>query len=358
VIRVNVLSPGFTTPNGLAFLFPLVVWREALRAADINLRVFHTIAEPLTDCDVLVIDSKFHRDRWKYGVEPVVEEFAALKRQVPRLVYFDTTDSTGCLQVELLPVVDAYCKNQILLDRGEYKRAHYGQRIYADYYHRHDGVQDESPLYSNTVEDPAHLAKLRVGWNSGLANYSAFGPYFAAAYRWLPLPSLLGFAADFTAPAVARPVALQSRFGFGHGRESVSHQRRRIVEQLGAGNTAAKLNRSAYFAELQKTWAVLSPFGLGEITLRDFEVFLTGGLLVKPSMKHLETWPALFDDDCMVSFAWDLSDLGEVLDRIQSDRQGHVAIAMEGQRRYRNATIGAGAAEAFSKHVRQIWLQP
>ena len=355
--RVHVLSPGFTTPNGLAFLFPLVVWRDALREAGIDLRILSAVTPGLTQCDVLVVDSKFHRDRWKSGVEPVVEEFVALRQKAPRLVYFDTTDSTGVLQTELLPVVDAYCKNQILRDRREYLRPHYGQRIYADYYHRHDGVTDDNPLYSNAAESEADLAKLRVGWNSGLANYSAAGPLVSSAYRWLPLRPLLRFAAKFNPPDVDRPVALQRRFGLGHGRASVSHQRRRIIELLGSPAVSAKLNRSQYFAELQRTWAVLSPFGLGEITLRDFEVFLTGSLLVKPSMAHLETWPALFDDETMVSFGWDLSDLREVFDRVERDRKGHLAIAVEGQRRYRNATVGAGAADAFCQHVKRIWLQ-
>jgi hypothetical protein len=357
VARVHVLSPGFETPNGGAFLFPLVVWHRALAEGGIDLKIHATISDSLTDCDVLVIDSKFHRDRWKFGVEPVVKEFVELKRRSSKLVYFDTTDSTGCLQAELLPVVDLYCKNQILHDRAEYMRPHYGQRIYADYYYRTDGIEDTAPLYSNAVADRTHLSKLRVGWNSGLANYSTFGPYWTSLYRRLPLPPILRFSQAFVAPGKDRPIALQSRFGLGQGRESVTHQRRRIAERLAGRVPTEKLRRLAYFEELTRSWAVLSPFGLGEITLKDFEVFLTGGLLVKPSIDHVETWPDLFQDgETMISFQWDLSDLAEVLDRIEADRSRYLPLAIEGQRRYRDSTVGTGAAERFCTHVKQVWL--
>lgn len=358
VTRVHALSPGFETPNGSAFLFPLVVWGDALRDARIDLRFFSAASASLGDCDVLVVDSKFHRDRWKFGAEPVVAEFAALKRRGPRLVYFDTTDSTGCLQTELLPVVDVYCKNQILRDRQEYLRPHYGQRIYADYYHRTDGVEDASPLYSTAVEDAGHLSKLRVGWNSGLANYSVFGPSWMSVYRRIPLRPILRFSRDFVAPDKARSMPLQSRFGLGQGRESVTHQRRRIVRQLAGRIPTEKLRRPAYFRELVRSWAVLSPFGLGEITLKDFEVFLSGGLLVKPSLDHLETWPDCFEDGrSMVSFKWDLSDLDDVLGRIDSDRGRYLSVAVEGQERYWKATAGPEAAAGFCDRIKSVWLQ-
>jgi hypothetical protein len=312
----------------------------------------------LGDCDVLVVDSKFHRDRWKFGADAVVAEFEALKQTVPRLVYFDTTDSTGCLQTELLPVVHVYCKNQLLRDRKEYMRPHYGQRIYADYYHRTDGVEDAAPLYSNAVEEAGHLSKLRVGWNSGLANYSALGPCWTSVYRRLPLRPMLRFSRAFVVSDERRPLPLQSRFGVGQGRESVTHQRRRIAEHFAGRIPTDKLRRSAYFSESQQCWAVLSPFGLGEITLKDFEVLLTGGLLVKPSLDHMETWPDCFQDgQSMVSFAWDLSNLDDVLKRIEEDRHRYLPLAVEGQERYRNATIGPDAAASFCAHVRRIWLQ-
>ncbi len=37
-MRINVLTPGFTTSNGAAFLFPLVVHKRQLQDAGIDVR--------------------------------------------------------------------------------------------------------------------------------------------------------------------------------------------------------------------------------------------------------------------------------------------------------------------------------
>jgi hypothetical protein len=61
---------------------------------------------------------------------------------------------------------------------------------------------------------------------------------------------------------------------------------------------------------------VVSPFGFGEITLKDFEVFLTGGLLLKPDMSHMQTWPDVFRaGETMAAHAWDLSDFEDTVAR-------------------------------------------
>ena len=56
-------------------------------------------------------------------------------KRFDRVVYFDTTDSTGSIQTEIIDMVDIYCKNQLLKNKKEYLRPHYGMRIYSDYYH-------------------------------------------------------------------------------------------------------------------------------------------------------------------------------------------------------------------------------
>ena len=43
----------------------------------------------------------------------------------------------------------------------------------------------------------------------------------------------------------------------------------------------------------------MSPFGLGEITLKDFEVF-SGSLLMKPNMDHMLTWPNFYTKDTYI----------------------------------------------------------
>ena len=54
---------------------------------------------------------------------------------------------------------------------------------------------------------------------------------------------------------------------------------------------------------------MLSPFGWGELCLRDYEAVLGGALLLKPDMSHLETWPDVFvPHDTYAPFDWDATD--------------------------------------------------
>ena len=344
-MRVRILTPGCTTPNGVAFLFPILRYRQALSARGIDVRSTAAV-ERAGDCDVLIVDSKFHRARWERETEAVVAEFESLKGRVGRLLYFDTTDSSGMLQVEILGIVDLYCKNQLLRDRRLYLKPIYGARIYADYYHRTLGVADGAPEYSAPVPDPALLSKLQLSWNSGLADYSPLGPARMAAYRRIPFSALLRFPAAVAAPARPRAIPVSCRFGAAYSRQSVAWQRLAIRRALGPRVATDKLPRFAYFRELAASRIVVSPFGFGEITLKDFEVFLTGGLLLKPDMSHLETWPDFFRaNETMIVHRWDLSDLEARIDEALADEPRRRAIAGEGQSCYLRE-LGSPDAEA------------
>ena len=100
---------------------------------------------------------------------------------------------------------------------------------------------------------------------------------------------------------------------------------------------------------------MLSPFGWGEVTLKDFEVFLTGGMLLKPSMGHLQTWPNFYEKDVTyLSHDWDLSDLEDQIDWAIENTSARQEIAANGQRRYIDHTSGPNAGEHFATHLSEI----
>lgn len=352
---VHLLTPGFTTPNGRAFLFPLVVWRREIAEAGIRIKMFDDErAAGLGDADLLVVDSKYHKDRWASETGALLDRFAAWRDRVP-VAFFDTSDSSGWVLAELLPVVTAYCKNQLLRDRTLYARPLYGRRLHTDYYHRKAGIEDERPETGVPIGDPALPAKLHVYWNSGLADYSRHGPSRMALYQHLRLPALLRFPEPLARPGVQRPNPVACRFGTGYARRTVAWQRLEIRRVLAARLSTDKLGRGAYMHELATSKVVVSPFGLGEITLKDFEVFLTGGLLLKPDMSHLETWPDFFrGGETMVAHSWDLDDLPQVLDECIAAFDEKRPIAMAGQERYRQHTSDAGAAALFVAHLQAL----
>jgi len=58
----------------------------------------------------------------------------------------------------------------------------------------------------------------------------------------------------------------------------------------------------------------LSPFGYGEVCWRDYEAVLSGALLIKPDISHIETAPDIFRaHETYIPVAWDFSDLAEVM---------------------------------------------
>ena len=90
-----------------------------------------------------------------------------------------------------------------------------------------------------------------------------------------------------------------------------------------------------------------SPFGWGEIGLRDFEAFIYGATLLKPDVSHMETWPnVFFPGETYQPVAWDFSDLEKNTLGLLSDPKRRQSIAEAGQDLYRD-TISAQGMERF-----------
>ena len=353
-MRIHILTPGFTTPNGRAFLFPLITHRRALADAGIEVRLFGGDSPELTDCDRLLVDRKFHEPLWPTAEREILDGFARWAEKTPT-IFVDTSDSAGWLHVKLLPIVHAYAKAQLLHDRTAYLAPHYGYRAFADFYHRSFGVADTEPACSDPVPEPVLLDKLRVSWNSGLADYSEFGPHRMALYGRLPWSALLRFPNPRSAPDAKRPNTVSCRFGANYARASVAAQRVMIREHMADRMSVDKVSRRRYFAELRRSQVVVSPFGWGEITLKDFEVFLTGGLLFKPDMAGIDTWPDLFvDNGTYIAHRWDLDDFDVRLDAILSDVPRRMEIAAAGQETYMRRLNGSDAARLFIERLRHV----
>ena len=353
--RIHLLSPGFAFPNSRGLIYPLVVHRHALADAGIEFRIFDKVDGPAAACDILVVDSKFHRDWWIGRADEVLEQFARFRATAGRIVYFDTTDSTGWIQTELLPLVDLYAKSQLLVDRTAYLRPMYGHRPHTDFYHRTAGVSDEEPEWSTPIADGAHLEKLAVGWNSALADWSFGGKYRMAAFQRLGWPWLLRSRIDTYRPDRPRPVDVSCRISADYRRVSVAYQRREVKRRLGRYVPTTRLGRAAYFRELESARIVASPFGYGEINYRDYESMISGAALLKPSMAHLDTWPALWSDGVtMLAHAWDLSDIDTVLQRALEDRSGTQSVAERAQALYARHLDPDSGAELFAARVRML----
>jgi hypothetical protein len=344
-MRVTLVTVGFETANGQGLLAPLIRLRRRIEAAGIALRFADRVDARAADCDVLAIESRVFRGRWRDGGALAALE-AAAKRN-PNLVYFDIHDSTGSLEPRVLPLVRRYLKNQVLRDRSLYLQRHRGGRLFTHFVHEVFGVRDDDGMASDPVSDPADLAKIGVSWNSGFADYGLGGIFRREIYRRIPLPLLIRRPAGFADSSGWRPVELGYRMTRDYPRATVAFQRAEVARRLGIG-AEARLGRPAFLRELARTRLAISPFGWGEINLRDYEAFIAGAALVKPDMGHLETWPDLYAaGETYISFRWDLSDVAEIVARARDDASGTTAMAARAQARYRDAVASDEGDQAF-----------
>ena len=163
---VNVLTPGFTTSNGSAFLFPLIVFKDEIRNAGIEISIINSSTKDLSQCDIVAIDSKQFRyipDDRQDEIKELINQYRSSKAKI---IWFDTTDSTGTLQAEMVPEVDKYMKAQLLRNKNRYKQRIYSGREHSEYYFQTTGTTDSD---KNTVNEPISsedTAKLGISWKN------------------------------------------------------------------------------------------------------------------------------------------------------------------------------------------------
>ncbi|MDD5680517.1 MAG: glycosyltransferase, partial [Candidatus Omnitrophica bacterium] len=313
-------------------------------------------------CDVIFANSKFFKKWHSNDEHRLYDVLRGFRKTVQKIIWFDTNDSTGTTQFNIMPFVDTYCKGQILKDRSLYNRNLYGLRVFTDYYKKLYNLSDNENAedLENQKKSVAvllsgeHAHKLRVSWNSAMNEWGSYD------YKWggliAKIRSMLPLAASYTIKfekaGKNRPIDINGRIGLSHLRNTVSHQRRVITEILKSRFSAdvTKVNRGKYLKELQNSKIGISPFGLGEISCRDFEVIINGALLFKQDMSHLETWPPLYvNEETYAAFSWDLSDFENKLRGLLRDNEKIRRISENAQRTYKYYLYGDGRIEFCNK---------
>lgn len=352
--RVHLLTPGFTSPNGCAFLMPLYKFRRAIKDNGIDLHFYNDVSDDLTNCDILCLDSKYFKNFWAKDHEGTLAKIAALAEKT-KLVWFHQSDSTGTILSPVLPYVQKYYQAQLLKDKSQYKATHYASRIFGDYYHKKYGITDDEPYMEHVVQNDSDLDKMGISWNSGLMNYGWPSPYLMRLLEKAPLTPFMQFSKTVTSPDALRPHDLTCRMGIPYSRATMRYQREQMREILKDRLPTDKLSRAKYLGEIAKSKICVSPFGLGEITLKDFECFLRGSMLLKPDMSHMNTWPNFFEKEVTyLAHNWDLDDVQDKIEWALSHDKERIDIAREGQNRYIQHTISNDAPRLFAIHFNNI----
>ena len=120
------------------------------------------------------------------------------------------------------------------------------------------------------------------------------------------------------------------------------------------GIDSNKVTRRRYFSELQASKFAVSPFGWGEVCIRDFEAILCRSVLIKPDMGHLETWPDVYrSGETYLSFSWDLSHFDEWFEDVVLTGSDTGQVAEAAFSKYEEY-VGATGAEKFIAKIDSV----
>ena len=156
---------------------------------------------------------------------------------------------------------------------------------------------------------------------------------------------------------------MSCRIGDKYDRETVQFQRKKIKTLIEHRTNTFKIGRFKYLNEMQNSKCVISPFGWGELCPRDFEIFLCGGILIKPDMSFFDTWPNWYiskkdvdntDFHTYLSFKWDLSDLEKIFQSVIKKYAQFKHIAKQGQKTYMMYTKGESSKIIFAKRFLEL----
>jgi hypothetical protein len=349
-LKVNIL----TTNNFISyyFFYPLLVNKRRLRDLSIDIKYYDRLKENIYDCDVILLDSKYFMSLWQDRGH-VLSILERIRRECEKVIWLDSTASTGTTHFQVLPYVDKYWKKQLLKDLKLYENNYYGARIYTDFYKNCFNLDEEEVARVEPIKSE-YAGKLSVSWNLGLGPYSA-NRRFSNFMRLLPwtVKEKFGFRNRIKMKSLtgSRKNLVCFRGSSSYTNTALSFQRIKMIEMLkDRGIDTEPVGYRKYAKELNNSQIAISPFGAGEICFRDYEIIILGTLLLKPSMDHLVTWPDIYvEGETYAAMKWDLSDFNERIDYFMRNQRIIREITLNAQEKYRYYFTPQGQEEFCSR---------
>ena len=357
MIVVDILTSKERPISSLAVIEPLFRNRRLFGEVGINIRHLYLKPSQVRDANILILDSKALKRDWSTSPDRAFSTLHRLKSLVDKLFFYDSSDSTGTIQGQVLSFVDQYLKAQVLRDKLDYQRPLYGERVYTDFFFSRHKVQDSQEVYSKPLT-LAQTKKIHPAWNVGLAG--GYGTALNPTWRFLILAGTgrhIWRPNRYKRPDSKRELDLLARMTINQSRESVAYQRTRALEKLAKYQpTSTAVTKQKYLAEMKRAKIILAPFAWGEMNMRDYECFALGGLLVKPRMSHVKTFPDFYlEDETYIAVDWSLSDLEEKIDFILENYEDLLEVARRGQEKFRFYSDTLAGQQEFVNYASKLF---
>ena len=356
MLTVRVLTEKNKTINSCGLITPLIRSRTPFRDMGIDICDILETDVDVPGSDILIIDSKYFRKYWQSRKDEGLAALESLRRTTNKLCWFDTGDSTGMVQSQVFPLVHNYYKAQMLRDKNVYVNKLYGGRIYTNYFFENNSVEDSSPEFNATIL-PDEKEKLQPAWNYGLARgYGRTGNSLNRLYCKLVGMWYQPKENRYTFVRASKRNGLFLRMNLTYDRKTVSFQRENTLELLKhLDSRQGIVSKHRYLRDMRKSRVVVSPFGWGEINIRDFECFASGGLLVKPSMSHIVTFPDYYiDNETYIPVTWSLDNLISRVEDVLLNYNENIDIAIEAHKRFKYFSESSDGINEFVEYAGKL----
>ena len=128
----------------------------------------------------------------------------------------------------MLPFVDTYWKGQILKNKDEYMKPHYGGRFFTDYYNKKNGIKDSNEQFSKPIKNKRLLKKIKVCWNMGLCDHGKYSHIKQKMFSIFKSRIFISNSNSASNNYDNRINNLSCRIGDKYDRETVQFQRKKI----------------------------------------------------------------------------------------------------------------------------------
>ncbi|MFW6368712.1 MAG: hypothetical protein ACOCZ9_03140 [Spirochaetota bacterium] len=281
------------------------------------------------------------------------------RERYEQILFIDNTAAAGWFHADVLPLVDTYYKRSVYRDRALYSRPVEAGRLFVDWYRRQGLLSEREPAYRSLGSPQVNGAQIKPLWNLAFGSYPRTQLRKRAAAFLASNVSLAAVRRAYRrtlpkAPSTRRRESLVSaRFGTSFSVEGIRYHRELFARIAFSDSRflAGRVSQRRYNRELRTVAATLSPFGYGEECLRDYEAVLSGSVLIKPDMSHVETSPNIYVPwETYVPCSWDGADLVDVSRHVLSDAALRTRICDNARAVVADAhrTMSARVAELFS----------
>jgi hypothetical protein len=334
------------------YWFPVANAKWTFRDRSVGIRFYATLADDIFDCDVLILSSRSVQD-YLFGTSRFgrtrAEFCDRISKRVPKVVWFDSRDSAGNSQFDVLPYVNSYLKRSIYKDRSMYMNTYHAGRVFSDYYAKTFGVEDDPEKldlgeygYSAT-RDPDQLKKIRLGWGCGAEfhwptkNWSTMTGYLIGGLtsQCIRAPSPQPV---LTSPSAARSIDISALFDeTRYHLRTVGYQRKLANEataRLSCPNKRlGRVPRNEFYDILRNSKVTVSVFGWGEVCYREYEAGYCGSAILMADMSHVLTYPEFYlANQYYTPFSWDFSDFEEKAVGLLADEDKRIGMAENAQK--------------------------